>query len=44
VDELHVLLVSYSSKLDEHNKQVHGTGKRDYSELVEGLVSIKQGT
>jgi hypothetical protein len=25
----------------EYNKQVHGIEKRDYSELVERLVSIK---
>jgi division protein CdvB (Snf7/Vps24/ESCRT-III family) len=30
-----------SSKLDEYNKQVHGIEKKDYSELVERLVSLK---
>jgi len=27
--------------LDEYNKQVHGIEKKDHSELVERLVSIK---
>jgi hypothetical protein len=33
-------LDDYSSKVDEYNKQVLGIEK-DYSELVERLVSIK---
>src|SRR6267154_1685241 len=33
--------MNYSSKVDEYNKQVHGLDKKDYSELVEKLVSIK---
>jgi len=33
--------MNYSSKVDEYNKQVHGLEKKDYSELVEKLVSIK---
>jgi hypothetical protein len=33
--------MNYSSKVDEYNKQVHGIEKKDYSELVERLVSIK---
>ena len=31
-----------SSKVDEYNKQVHGIEKKDYSELVERLVTLKQ--
>jgi hypothetical protein len=27
--------------VDEYNKQVHGIEKKDYSELVERLVSLK---
>jgi hypothetical protein len=27
--------------VDEYNKQVHGIEKKDYSELVEKLVSLK---
>jgi len=34
--------MNYSSKVDEYNKQVHGIEKKDYSELVERLVSIKE--
>ena len=33
--------MNYSSKVDEYNKQVHGLEKKDYSELVEKLVSLK---
>src|SRR5579872_5666196 len=33
--------MNYSSKVDEYNKQVHGLEKKDYSELVDKLVSIK---
>jgi phosphomethylpyrimidine synthase len=33
--------MNYSSKVDEYNKQVHGLEKKDYSELVEKLVTIK---
>ena len=33
--------MNYSSKVDEYNKKVYGIEKKDYSELVERLVSIK---
>jgi len=33
--------MNYSSKVDKNNKQVHGLDKKDYSELVEKLVTIK---
>jgi phosphomethylpyrimidine synthase len=33
--------MNYSSKVDEYNKAVHGLEKKDYSELVEKLVSLK---
>src|SRR5256714_1135726 len=33
--------MNYSSKVDEYNKQVHGLEKKNYSELVEKLVSLK---
>jgi phosphomethylpyrimidine synthase len=33
--------MNYSSKVDEYNKQVHGLEKKDYSDLVEKLVSLK---
>jgi phosphomethylpyrimidine synthase len=33
--------MNYSSKVDEHNKQVRGIEKKDYSELVERLVTLK---
>jgi len=33
--------VNYSAKVDEYNKQVRGIEKKDYSELVERLVSLK---
>jgi len=34
--------MNYSSKVDECNKQVHGIEKRDYSGLVEKLVTLKK--
>ena len=30
-----------SSKVDEYNKQVHGLEKKELSELVQKLVTIK---
>src|ERR1700693_3366251 len=33
--------MNYSSKVDEYNKQVHGLEKKDYSDLVEKLVSLR---
>src|SRR5579863_1931897 len=33
--------MNYSQKVDEYNKAVHGLEKKDYSELVEKLVSLK---
>jgi len=33
--------MNYSSKVDEYNKQVHGIEKKDYSELVEKLATLK---
>ena len=33
--------MNYSSKVDEYNKQVHGLEKKDYSALVEKLVTLK---
>ncbi len=33
--------MNYSSKVDEYNKEVHGLEKKDYTELVEKLVSLK---
>ncbi|MBZ5614322.1 MAG: phosphomethylpyrimidine synthase ThiC [Acidobacteriia bacterium] len=33
--------MNYSSKVDEYNKQVHGLEKKDYSGLVEKLITIK---
>jgi phosphomethylpyrimidine synthase len=33
--------MNYSSKVDEYNKEVHGLYKKDYSELVEKLVTIR---
>jgi phosphomethylpyrimidine synthase len=33
--------MNYSTKVDEYNKQVHGLEKKDYSELVDRLVSLK---
>ncbi len=34
--------MNYSTKVDEYNKQVHGLEKKDYSEIVEKLVALKQ--
>ncbi len=33
--------MNYSSKVDEYNKNVHGLEKKDYSDVVERLVSLK---
>src|SRR6202045_848480 len=33
--------MNYSSKVDEYNKPVHGLEKKDYTELVEKLVTLK---
>src|SRR5262252_517661 len=33
--------MNYSSKVDAYNKEVHGLEKKDYSELVDRLVTIK---
>jgi len=33
--------MNYSSKVDEYNQQQHGLEKKDYSELVDKLVTIK---
>jgi phosphomethylpyrimidine synthase len=33
--------MNYSSKVDEYNKEVHGLEKKDYSGLVEKLVTLK---
>src|SRR3954469_21102842 len=33
--------MNYSSKVDEYNKQVHGIEKKDYSDLVDKLVTLK---
>src|SRR6202161_2101079 len=33
--------MNYSTKVDEYNKEVHGLDKKDYSELVEKLVTIR---
>src|SRR5438128_3243927 len=33
--------MNYSSKVDEYNREVHGLEKKDYSELVNRLVSLK---
>jgi len=33
--------MNHSSKVDEYNKEVHGIAKKDYSELVERIVSLK---
>jgi hypothetical protein len=43
IETLHGLArsMNYSSKVDEYNRQVHGLEKKDYSELVEKLVSLK---
>jgi phosphomethylpyrimidine synthase len=33
--------MNYSSKVDEYNKNVHGLDKKDYSDVVDRLVSLK---
>jgi phosphomethylpyrimidine synthase len=33
--------MNYSQKVDEYNKKVHGVEKKDYSELVDKLISLK---
>ncbi|MBA3915906.1 MAG: phosphomethylpyrimidine synthase ThiC [Acidobacteriales bacterium] len=33
--------MNYSSKVDDYNKEVHGLEKKDYSELVDRLVTLK---
>jgi phosphomethylpyrimidine synthase len=33
--------MNYSSKVDEYNQQQHGLEKKDYSELVDKLVTLK---
>ena len=33
--------MNYSSKIDEYNKAVHGVEKKDYTDLVQKLVSIE---
>jgi phosphomethylpyrimidine synthase len=33
--------MNYSAKVDEYNQQTHGIEKKDYSELVEKLVTLK---
>jgi len=33
--------MNYSSKVDEYNKQVHGLEKKDYSPLVDKLISME---
>src|SRR5215471_18654572 len=33
--------MNYSSKVDEYNREVHGLEKRDYSDQVNRLVSVK---
>jgi hypothetical protein len=33
--------MNYSPKVNEYNKQVHGIEKKDHSELVERLVSLR---
>ncbi len=33
--------MNYSAKVDQYNKQTHGLEKKDYSELVDKLVTIK---
>jgi phosphomethylpyrimidine synthase len=36
-----ICAMNYSSKVDEYNKQVHGIEKKDYSEAVDRLVTLK---
>ena len=33
--------MNYSSKVDEYNREIHGLEKKDYSELVDRLVTLK---
>src|SRR3954467_14536117 len=33
--------MNYSSKVDDYNREVHGLEKKDYSELVDKLVTLK---
>jgi len=33
--------MNYSPKVGDYNKQVHGIEKKDYSELVGRLVTLK---
>ncbi len=33
--------MNYSSKVDAYNREIHGLEKKDYSELVDRLVSLK---
>ena len=33
--------MSYPSRVDEYNKEVHGLEKKDYSGLVEKLVTVR---
>jgi phosphomethylpyrimidine synthase len=33
--------MNYSAKVDEYNREVHGLEKKDYSQLVDHLVSLK---
>ena len=33
--------MNYSTKVDEYNREIHGLEKKDYSELVDRLVSLK---
>ncbi len=33
--------MNYSSKVDDYNREVHGLEKKDYSELVDRLVTLK---
>ncbi len=33
--------MNYSTKVDDYNREVHGLEKKDYSELVDRLVSLK---
>src|SRR5947209_9371158 len=34
--------MNYSSKVDDYNREVHGLEKKDYSELVDRLVTLKK--
>ena len=33
--------MNYSSKVDDYNREVHGLEKKDYSELVDKLITLK---